>query len=58
MKTLFSREMLAKCVASVDEVDEAKRCGEKIVMGTLEATVTAYLWRGKTYIDSIEIKPT
>ena len=57
METLFSREMLANCVAPVNEVEKAKLHGKRIISKGVDGKITAYLWNDKIYVVAIEIIP-
>jgi len=57
MGTLFSQEMIDRCIASQGEIDEAILNGKKMAFNDENGKLTAYLWNGKTYVTELDIKP-
>jgi len=50
MNTLFTQEMLDRCIAPQGEIDEAIAKGKKMQFDDENGKLTAYLWNGKTYV--------
>jgi len=57
MTTLFTKEMLERCIALQSEVDAAIANGKKMQYDDENGKITAYLWNGKTYITEMQILP-
>lgn len=49
--------MLAKCVASIEEVEEAKNHGKMIVSESVDGRTIAYLWNEKIYVVEVCVYP-
>lgn len=57
MNTLFTQEMIERCVASESEIKGAIIHGKKMAYSDENGKLTAYLWNGITYVTELEITP-
>jgi hypothetical protein len=57
MKTLLSKEMLDRCIASEVEINDAIAHGKKMQFSDVNGKLTAYLWNGQTYVTELDIIP-
>lgn len=55
--TLFSKDILERCVASQSEIDEAIAKGKKMQYNDENGRMTAYLLNGRTYVTEMLILP-
>ncbi len=57
MQTVFSREIIERCIATDAQINEAKSRGKKMEFSDVNGKLTAYSYNGQTFVTELEIKP-